>query len=411
MKQEAIDKYDWQKLELKLQNALFDDVLYSLMHTWGDWESTYKIFGISQQGWSLIDELRNPVFERFQDKIFNLGSSATQVNVALLAKWLVIRGRDVGVEEAVNNLRDYLLKSVNNAYRITALPALRIETPINLDDSLSLCSECPKGLESHLTKLLFEARNMSYPYSFIVEDLDLPIEHNEKYILDFLGTEKIFEICSLLSLLTQNNAPVPLAHWILLDPSTPFSSVIDGHKVWYPEMVLSDFFEEISNAQGHEFANLIRQYKLIDINKKKSIDIGLYRLMSAINTRNKTQKAIDLGIALECILTAPDTKDQLSLQFRTIGALLTGNTLKERKQHYEIYKVIYNLRSQAVHNGELSQKEKIPGRGNVSSYQIINEGIALAQKAFRAVINRGGLDKMDYIDLMLSPNLGKNEKS
>lgn len=404
MNQNAINNYDWKKLQRKLEGALTDVALNNLMHTLGDWESTYKGFGISPEGWDLINELRHPIFERFQDKIFNLGTSATQINIALLAKWLVVKSKKIGIAETIKNLHDYLSEEKNSAYRITALPSLEIEGSINLNENLYLSSECPEGLEETLSKHLFETNNWSYPYSFIIEKLDIPIIHDDFFSQGHLGTENIFEICNLLSLLTENNAPAPLAHWILLSPNIPFSSIIDGSKIWYPELKLSDHPEVVSNAQGHLFKSLREKYKNIEVNKKKPIDVGLYRLVSAINTRNKTQKAIDLGISLECILTAPNTKDQLSLQFRTIGSLLTGNTLEERKQHYEIYKAIYSLRSQAVHNGEISQEEKISGRGKVPSYQVLNEGIALAKTAFISLINRGGLDSDGYVDLMLSKN-------
>lgn len=404
MNQDAINNYDWQELQRKLESALQDVVLHNLMLTLSDWESTYKVFGISQEGWDLINKLRHPIFERFQDKIFNLGSSAIQVNIALLAKWLVVNTKKVGIEKTIKNLRDYLSEDKNSAYRITALPSLQIEDSIILNENLYLSSECPKGLEETLSKHLFETNNWCYPYSFIVEKLDIPIIQDKNYFDEILDTKHVWEICNLLSLLTENNAPAPFAHWILLSPNMPLSSIIDGNKVWYPELKLSDHPEVVSNDQGNLFKSLSEKYKNIDKNKKKPIDVGLYRLVSAINTRNKTQKAIDLGISLECILTAPNTRDQLSLQFRTIGSLLTGNTLEERKQHYEIYKAIYSLRSQAVHNGEISQDEKISERGKVSSYQVLNEGTALAKKAFISLINRGGLDNEGYVDLMLSNN-------
>jgi len=404
MDQDAISNYDWQELQRKLESALPDVALHNLMHTLGDWESTYKVFGISQEGWDLINKLRHPIFERFQDKIFNLGSSATQINIALLARWLVVNAKKVGIEKTIKNLRDYLSEDKNSAYRITALPSLQIENTITLNENLYLTSEYPAGLGDTLFNLLRETNNLGYPYSFIVEKLDIPIIHDKNYFDNILDTKHIWEICNLLSLLTEHNAPAPLAHWILLSPNTPLASIIDGNKVWYPELKLSDHPEEVSNDQGNLLKSLSEKYKNIVKNKKNPIDVGLYRLVSAINTRNKTQKAIDLGISLECILTAPNTRDQLSLQFRTIGSLLTGNTLEERKQHYEVYKAIYSLRSQAVHNGEISQDEKISGRGKVSSYQVLNEGTALAKKAFISLINRGGLDNEGYVDLMLSNN-------
>lgn len=400
--QEGINNYDWQKLAKKIENVHSDVGLLNLIHTDFDWETTYRAFGISPNGWDLIDELRNPIFGRFHDKTFNVGTGEVTINIALLAKWLVINVLKIGIEETIQNLRDYLSKDKNSAYRITAIPSLQIDEIIVLNDNLYLSSECPPGLEDTLSKLLLETNNWSYPYSFIVEKLYIPKTYDQNYAKEISQTEHIFEICNLLSLLTINNAPAPLAHWILLSPEVPFSSIIDGNKVWYPELKLSDHPEVISNDQGKALKSLISQHQKICAERKNPIDVGLYRLISAINTKNQTQKAIDLGIALECILTAPKVRDQLSLQFRTIGSLITGKTLEERKKHYEIYKAIYSLRSEAVHNGEIPQQEGIADRGKISSYQIIQEGIALAKTAFIYFISKGGMDKEDYINLMQS---------
>ncbi|MDE1336447.1 HEPN domain-containing protein [Vibrio aestuarianus] len=83
------------------------------------------------------------------------------------------------------------------------------------------------------------------------------------------------------------------------------------------------------------------------------LDISLARRSQAMNTWNDTNKAIDLGIALESILTKPDTNGELTLQIKIIGSKLASHDLEKRKEISSILNAAYSIRSSAVHDGIL----------------------------------------------------------
>ena len=400
------EDFDWNQFERKLEAAKSDQVLSSMFDIWGDWEEFYKRLPISDAGWDFIELLRSPVSSRFQNKVFCLFTNHTTVNIGTLATWAVRRANETNSSETTQELINYLQLDTHNLNIVSVIPALRIEQDIHLDHDLLLTSYIPSYLNfEHLDNLIQKTGNDSFSHSFLIERRTVNA-HQQTSDEEFNAAQEIenykWHVLSILGLFTKRESPTCLGVWTLLERGTPFSGWLDTHRNYYPELKLPHMMEEISSDRIENFHHTLNAFLNIPTKLRKPIEIGLFRLGQAMNTMNSTQKAIDLGIALECILTAPNTKDQLSFQFRTIGSLLIGGDLEERRSNYWIFKAIYNLRSQAVHNGEISSEEKIPERGKVSTSLILHEGIALAQKAYLAIIDMGGLDETGYTNLMLA---------
>ena len=68
---------------------------------------------------------------------------------------------------------------------------------------------------------------------------------------------------------------------------------------------------------------------------------------------------IDLGVAFEALYLPKNKTDQLAFQFRLRAAWHLGENKAERRELIDEFDAIYTLRSQAVHNGELSPTVKI----------------------------------------------------
>ena len=78
---------------------------------------------------------------------------------------------------------------------------------------------------------------------------------------------------------------------------------------------------------------------------------------------NPVDKIIDLGVAFEALFLPKNKTDQLALSLRLRAAWHLGKNKAERKELIDEFDAIYTLRSQAVHNGELSPTVKIK-KGN-----------------------------------------------
>jgi hypothetical protein len=102
--------------------------------------------------------------------------------------------------------------------------------------------------------------------------------------------------------------------------------------------------------------------------RQKTLRIPLDRMDRVASYRDLTDKAIDLGIALEALLLHEMGGDQGELKFRLSlrGAWLGASTQKERAEIKELLGKVYDLRSKAVHTGMVAvteeNREKI-GRG------------------------------------------------
>ena len=91
----------------------------------------------------------------------------------------------------------------------------------------------------------------------------------------------------------------------------------------------------------------------------KKLQIPIDRWIKSKAEDNPVDKIIDLGIALEALYLPKNKTDQLSLSLRLRAAWHLGKNKAHRKELIDEFDAIYTLRSEAVHNGELSPKVKI----------------------------------------------------
>ncbi len=95
----------------------------------------------------------------------------------------------------------------------------------------------------------------------------------------------------------------------------------------------------------------------------KKLQIAINRWIQSKTNRDDIDKMIDLGVAFESIYLPKNRTDQLAFQFRLRASWHLGKDKAERRELIDEFDAIYTLRSQAVHNGELSPRVKIT-RGN-----------------------------------------------
>jgi Apea-like HEPN len=135
-------------------------------------------------------------------------------------------------------------------------------------------------------------------------------------------------------------------------------------------------------------ARLFGQYAALDGEDKDVLRIGLDRLGVALRESALTDKAIDLGIALEAILLhGKDRIEQGEHKYRAAmrGATFLGGSRDERTAVFNLLKDAYDLRSSAVHTGRLVKK-KIRG---MSAAEILSAAAAKCAALAGKLIERG----------------------
>lgn len=390
------EEFDWKVFEKRLEAAKSDQVLHSMLHTWGDWEKYYQQYPISPAGWNFIDLLRNPVFSRFQNKIFCLFPNSTTVNIGTLATWSVRRANETNSNNTTQELIRYLQLDSHNLNIVSVIPALRIEQDIHLSHDLLLTSKIPSHLNfEHLKNLIRETGNASFPYSFLIERKTVSSHHqtNED---EFNAAQKIenykWYVLSILGLFTERESPAFLGVWTLLENGTPFSGWLDAQRTYYPELKLPEMMEEINSNRIDDIHNTLNAFLNIPKKIRTPIEVGLYRLGQAMNTMNSVQKAIDLGIALESLFIPIKNQAKISHHFAVIGSSLLTNSPEQRVELYNFFKYkIYKYRSDAVHSGQL-----VPRTNTTSINSELSIGIKRAQECFKAAISIGGVSKENF---------------
>lgn len=146
----------------------------------------------------------------------------------------------------------------------------------------------------------------------------------------------------------------------------------------------------------------------LDQKTRSELRVPLDRLNQSRRHHNETEKAIDLGIALEALLLNDrERDDSIALPFRLRGAWLLGqgSTPRERKELLDIFNDLYDCRSKAVHKGTLKSGSAKYKSGK-TPIEILNIGDELCVKIIEAIITNGGFhNSNEWNELLMGSQL------
>ena len=119
-------------------------------------------------------------------------------------------------------------------------------------------------------------------------------------------------------------------------------------------------------------------------------------------TKSKTQqgyvdKMIDLGIALESFFLR-GIRDELSFRLRLRAALYLEDEIEERRLLKNEFRKIYEIRSEAVHEGTVPKQVRVNGQ-TVRMREFIERSQELFKRSLLKVIENGRLPDWDNIEL------------
>ena len=115
-----------------------------------------------------------------------------------------------------------------------------------------------------------------------------------------------------------------------------------------------------------------------------------------MNAHDLVDRAVDLGMCAESILTQSESSEQLSLQVRLLGAKLSSDDYKEREENYNYLKAFYNIRSSAVHNAKVKDVVKVRNVGKeVPSRDVLDKASRILSSSILKVIDLGGLNDFE----------------
>ncbi|MBY6064818.1 HEPN domain-containing protein [Pseudidiomarina sediminum] len=396
-------------IEVWINKSLNDARLCGLMQLLGgDWQKWAKSQGVSTQSINLMKQLDSQYSKVSNAKYRIPGGGGSKINPADLAKWLVLRAQKVGSKAAYSSLKCLAQNPCTSGYHVTLINGLDFTGTVNFGDDIKLVSGnfLPQDIQDGISqKIARMGHTAKPPYSFLFKPVDVdvfsdePDEHDEAATQNYVDSE--FVIVNFLSLFSKRHAPCIDRRWSVLSDSTPMSGIIDNGYQGFMEIRPPKVPENWDDVDLEQLPEIYKAYRQIPEKQRLPIDIALWRRSQAMNTWDDTNKAIDLGIALESVLTSPKTREQLSLHIRVLGSKLVSKDSNERSEIFLLLKCLYRIRSEAVHNGTVDKSYKIKNRGSVRTSEVLDEGIALLSRCIKEIIKRGGLTQDDFEALLI----------
>ena len=155
--------------------------------------------------------------------------------------------------------------------------------------------------------------------------------------------------------------------------------------------------------RGAEAKKLFGAFEKMRAKDKDALQVPMERLNLTLRRTKAVDRAIELGISLESLLTADrDPSSPIAYVVRLHGALLAGGTTTTKLKNFELLKGVYDLRSLAVHGGKCPEDLKLYGERR-STDDILWEGSVICADIIRKIIERGG--PPDWKQELLKVNL------
>ena len=146
---------------------------------------------------------------------------------------------------------------------------------------------------------------------------------------------------------------------------------------------------------GAEAKKLFRAFEKLRAEYKDALQVPMERLNLSLRRSKAVDRAIELGISLESLLTAGrDPSNAIAYVVRLHGALLAGGTTTTKLKKFALLNAVYDLRSRAVHGDKFPKYRKLSGERQ-STDDILWEGSVICADIIRKIIDRGGTPDWD----------------
>lgn len=346
------------------------------------------------------------------------GGRATSLEVDRLSDWLLAQTLLHGSLAAVQRLQEFMEGWHRGVLEILALSGVTVEEEIRLTEGVALVpfSSLPESqTKEYFSSTGYESvfdpmRPIFMPQlgAALVRTDGSGVQLSAESLDDIANDIKQYskmtlfsQICKCLTLFGPSS-PVALVQWSQLQSpaEVPILGMGEGQGISIPE-ARPETTTTLSDSAAVRC--LVERYLGLSEDMRERLAVPLQRLNLALRRQDPVDKAIELGIALEALLTKDEEQDSpVSYSVRTRGALLGGGTLDERKQIRNLLQDVYNLRSEAVHSGKFRKKNN-KRKTKQDPDKILSRGSELCARLISRVIETGTMP--DWDELILNPNM------
>ncbi|NQV16323.1 hypothetical protein HQ531_12755 [bacterium] len=344
--------------------------------------------------------IENPIFQ--SDKSLNLytdtsGQSLSANELASVLCRLADLNNDPSV--AIDWLKRVLAIKTASASRYTAYWGIRLTKPIHFNNSISILpmSQVPNStMKDRIVQQRFDLGSGDirpiYPPSAVVQiryNDFTPFDNGKKGIFGkYNDVSKQQSLIMLLQILNGPANPYEYMSWFhYQNEDLQQLNATSGISMPIPELNLGIMPRTVS-LNPRRAKELVKKFHLMNKEDSSRIILALERLNNAQIRTQLGDKALEVSIALESILTDGNvTENTYKIGFR--AALLVARRISERAEIRALITSTYGLRSQMVHTGKIPDAFKVKGVGKMSSATIVESGILICSKALTRLIRLG----------------------
>jgi Apea-like HEPN len=353
-----------------------------------------------------------PEYRRYPNMMLQSGGGArTGFQPDRAAYMLVLRGMNDSADDAVNWLANLVEKlrapglHVMPVWQLTVQAAVKLTEDITLIPFSTLISSPQKSwLEapiqhSFLGSLLPRSLGMRQPTAAItarkvVEPLFVDAAEEHRSDPDPIpGLLNDIRLCLSVVNPSPLIAPVQLFQFDDPDLNAVAGSAIGA----VPLEIMPHWPPPIAALDEDAAQKLVPKFLALRGNTRDRVRISLQRLYQAMLRPEPGDKAADLSIALEALLT--DQSGENTWKVSTRAGTLTGWDLQSKLDRRNLIVAAYRLRSSLVHSGTASNMTSVSGRGKMPAIDVCEEAGRICAAVIRAIIERGAIPLWPEFDV------------
>lgn len=301
-----------------------------------------------------------------------------RISANSLAWWLIRRSRQSSPTEALKDLLYFLNHDTFEWHAVMVLAGVQTKMHVPMADGVSLVplSQIPPShqLDDLRTRTRLRAefdpsrRPLSalikrFEHRVVLDSVEAEASAIGRRIMDAAIEE--LEAARLCLAVAGTLAPHMTNFWASPSRGVPFNRIgFHSYDFPYRRGLVVANLEPVGNLR-----ELHEAFVQMDEETKKSLKVPMQYMSDALSADGLAEVAIRMGVALESFFLS-DTSNSGELMFRLCfrASRLLGNDPDSRRDIFDLFKLAYDLRSEAVHQGVLSSKSsrKPPGMDSES---------------------------------------------
>jgi len=376
--------------------------------------------GLDGQALSDNDELKRlaseieklPEYQHVHGKKFQVPGGYNTVSSERVARQVVSRAREEGVDSAIDALARFLAQQETPGRIVMLISSIELESTAMLGSGVEIFPV--DALQSNTYSILKE--DIYSKFENIPQDLSankpsaaLLLSHVVRPAFDdeFTADDRYVEALQTLEDARRcftffgPSTPMTVAHWWEgeLDPlHFGFYGIFGSQGI---ELVGQGHSHRMTDAELDKYRAYWGAFGKLPLKQQRVLRVVLDRLNRALRRWGSVDMAIELGIAMEAFfLSDLDETTELSYRLRLRSAWWLGADKKARRELLQWAGVVYGCRSRAVHTGYLAERLGEPAKYRGQDTRVFLR--AACQRVLEAValaLERGGMP--DWSSLVL----------